>query len=88
MTEKQFIDNILYTTGGEDLPPEFLADLYFRVCVDEIKFTREEVRFPNAIKNGWLSLKTKNLVMSGFSWKKRWVILSDNCLIILTKPNV
>ena len=87
MTEKQFIENIHYTTGGEDLPVDFLSDLYFKVNIEEIKFTREEVRLPNSTKKGWVSVKTRNLV-GGYSWKKRWIILTDDCLLFLRRPEV
>ena len=50
MTEKQFVENIHYTSGGGDIPTDFLLDLYGRIVTSELKFTREEMTFPDAIK--------------------------------------
>lgn len=81
MTEKQFIDNIQYTQGGEDVPEDFLRDLYYRISSEEIKFLKDEVRFPDAVKKGWLWVYTKNGIST--SWVQRWVVLCTEFLHIL-----
>jgi hypothetical protein len=87
MTEKQFIENIHYTSGAESIPAEFLIDLYERITSEEIKQTPEESLFPNAIKKGYLYLHTKSGV-GGNRWKRSWVVLSDNCLFVLKRAGV
>ncbi len=42
---------------GEDLPIEFLAELYNNILEDEIKMEGEET-FPNALKKGELKRKS------------------------------
>lgn len=86
MTEKQFIENIQYTNGGEDIPDDFLRDLYFRINTEEIKMEQSEVRFPDAVRKGWLFIHSKGSLGSG--WKQRWVVLSGNCLYLFKRPEV
>jgi len=59
-----------------NLPQVFLHDLYFRIASEEIKLTRESVRFPNAVRKGYLHYRFKTKK----AWKRRWFILSDNRL--------
>ena len=86
MTEKQFIDNIRYTQGGEKVPTEFLSELYERIREEEIMLEPERACFPNATRKGWMYLHSKNSAVSGSRWKRRWVVLSDDCLYICRKP--
>ena len=83
MTEKQFIDNTQHEK--EDIPTEFLIDLFEKVCCEEIKFEKEDVFLPDAIKKGWFYLHSKNKMGR---WKRRWVVLTDSCLYIFKKPAV
>mmetsp|Transcript_18596 Transcript_18596/g.31665 ORF Transcript_18596/g.31665 Transcript_18596/m.31665 type:complete len:175 (+) Transcript_18596:1-525(+) len=81
MTEKQFVENTQYNKGGENIPAEFLTDLYGRIQNEEIMLDPEKSCFPNASMKGWLFLHAKNN-----KWKRKWVVLSDNCLYICKKP--
>ena len=83
MTEKQFVENTQYNKGGENIPAEFLTDLYGRIQNEEIMLDPEKSCFPNASMKGWLFLHAKNN-----KWKRKWVVLSDNCLYICKKPAV
>ena len=40
---------------GEDLPPDYLADLYNRIVANEIKM--DYPTYPNAMKMGWMWTK-------------------------------
>jgi len=82
MTERQFLDNIYHTAGGAEVPAAFLQDLYFRIVSEEIQLEKEKALYPNATKKGFLYLHNKSF---GNSWKKRWVILSDNYIMICKK---
>ena len=83
MTEKQFIENIHYTQGGEAIPSDFLSDLYDRIISDEIKFKREEIAYPDAIRKGPVLVHSK-----GHNWHERWLVLSNNKLLIFKKRAV
>ena len=86
MTEKQFIENIninLTSQGGESVPSVFLEDLYERITISEIKFSRAEMSFPDAIKMGHVFVHSK-----GSKWHSRWLILSNNHLLFFKKPFV
>ena len=83
MTEKQFIENIHYTSGGESIPTSFLIELYHRIVTSEIKFLREEMLLPDAIKMGHCFLHSK-----GNKWHSRWLVLSNNHLLLYKKPYV
>lgn len=83
MTEKQFIENIHHTSGGESVPTDFLEDLYERITTSEIKFSRNEMSFPDAIKMGHVFLHSK-----GSKWHNRWLVLCNNQLLFFKKPFV
>jgi len=87
MTEKQFIDNIHFNPGTEEIPSEFLTELYERINNEEIKENREEAVFPDAIKKGFLFLHSRSGVGHGNRWKRRWVVLSDHTLYICKKQS-
>ena len=77
MTKEQFVKNNTGTGLGEDLPREFLLEIYQRIFEKEIKMHAEEV-FGNSLvqKNGWLTKQGGRIK----TWKRRWFILSGNCL--------
>jgi Sec7-like guanine-nucleotide exchange factor len=91
MTLKQFIDNIQYfNTNGPpatDIPVDFLEDLYFKIEIDEIKMEKERTLLPNALKRSWMFVYAKT-GMGSSRWKRRWMVLSDNCLFIFRKYDV
>jgi hypothetical protein len=78
MTKEQFIRNNRGINGGADLPAEYMDKIYNRIVNEEIKMDTE----------GGISI-TSNAEMKGYlvkqggrikTWKKRWFVLSDNCL--------
>ena len=83
MTEKQFIENIHYTSGGETIPTDFLCDLFSRILSDEIKFKREEIAFPDTVKVGTVFLHSK-----GSNWHNRWLLLTKKRLLVFKKQGV
>merc|ERR1711879_191389 len=79
-TEKQFIENIHFTSGGECIPTAFLEEVYERIVTSEIKFSRDEMQFPDAVKMGHCFLHSK-----GNKWHSRWLVLHDKHLLIFKK---
>eukprot|EP01094_Clydonella_sp_ATCC50884_P024167 TRINITY_DN5990_c0_g1_i1.p1 TRINITY_DN5990_c0_g1~~TRINITY_DN5990_c0_g1_i1.p1 ORF type:complete len:715 (+),score=262.20 TRINITY_DN5990_c0_g1_i1:38-2146(+) len=78
MTKEQFVRNNSGTGLGEDLPKEFLHEMYNRILEKEIKMEAEEAVFGDALvnKSGWLTKQGGRVK----TWKRRWFILSGNCL--------
>jgi cytohesin len=78
MTKEQFVKNNTGTGLGEDLPREFLLDVYQRILEKEIKMEAEDAVFGNALvqKSGWLTKQGGRVK----TWKRRWFILSGNVL--------
>ncbi|TNN35140.1 Cytohesin-4 [Liparis tanakae] len=67
--------------NGEDLPPELLAKLYESIRNEPFKIPEDDGNdlthtFFNPDREGWL-LKLGGRVKT---WKRRWFILTDNCL--------
>eukprot|EP01102_Stenamoeba_stenopodia_P010173 TRINITY_DN3036_c0_g1_i1.p1 TRINITY_DN3036_c0_g1~~TRINITY_DN3036_c0_g1_i1.p1 ORF type:complete len:641 (-),score=108.55 TRINITY_DN3036_c0_g1_i1:351-2273(-) len=83
MTLPEFIKNNKGINEGTDLPLEFIEDLYQRIKQDEIKFVKDAVRFPNAVKKGWVQMFVKGTMSASF--KRRWCVLSDDCFHIFKK---
>lgn len=77
MTKPQFINNNTGINNGENFPEKFLSDLYDKIVTYEIKMESEESQFLNAELKGWLNKQSGRIK----TWKKRWLVLTDNCLL-------
>ncbi|KAJ4959517.1 hypothetical protein NE237_026628 [Protea cynaroides] len=61
MTEEDFIRNNRRINGGNDLPREFLSELYHSICKNEIRMTPEQgAGFAGVTSNRWISLLYKS----------------------------
>ncbi|GAB4855750.1 hypothetical protein Ancab_024394 [Ancistrocladus abbreviatus] len=61
MTEEDFIRNNRRINGGNDLPREFLSQLYQSICRDEIRTTPEQgAGFPDMTHSIWIYLMHKS----------------------------
>lgn len=62
MTEEDFIRNNRRINGGNDLPREFLSELYHSICKDEIRITTPEqaAGIPEMTSSHWLHLMHKS----------------------------
>eukprot|EP01113_Clastostelium_recurvatum_P040797 TRINITY_DN638_c0_g1_i7.p1 TRINITY_DN638_c0_g1~~TRINITY_DN638_c0_g1_i7.p1 ORF type:complete len:1001 (+),score=251.77 TRINITY_DN638_c0_g1_i7:178-3180(+) len=77
MTKAEFIRNNSGVNNGGDLPQAFMEELYDKIVTNEIKMeTDDATRFTNAEKKGWLTKQGGRIK----TWKRRWFILSNNCL--------
>eukprot|EP01156_Anaeramoeba_ignava_P021723 Anaeramoba_ignava/c19616_g3_i1.p1 GENE.c19616_g3_i1~~c19616_g3_i1.p1 ORF type:complete len:190 (+),score=74.07 c19616_g3_i1:1-570(+) len=81
MTKQEFIKTCANIDNGKDLPKEFLSDIYDRITKNEITVTgsngqSETITFANPEKKGWLTKQGGHYK----NWKKRWFLLSYNCL--------
>eukprot|EP01090_Pellita_catalonica_P015053 TRINITY_DN3977_c0_g1_i1.p1 TRINITY_DN3977_c0_g1~~TRINITY_DN3977_c0_g1_i1.p1 ORF type:complete len:457 (-),score=67.27 TRINITY_DN3977_c0_g1_i1:71-1441(-) len=81
MNRAQFIENVKFNKGSEDIPIPVLEDLYPRIVDDEIK-TEEGATFPTATKKDWMLVRSSARLRL---WKKRWVILTETHVIIVKK---
>ena len=85
MTRQQFVDNSQHN-NCESLSTEYLEDLYYRIVLEEIKFTAEEAKLPDALKKGWVQFSVNGKVP-----KRRWIVLAAHFLHVYRKievPNV
>ncbi|KAK3012954.1 hypothetical protein RJ639_008991 [Escallonia herrerae] len=61
MTEEDFIRNNRHINGGNDLPREFLSELYHSICKNEIRTTPEQgAGFPEMTPSRWIDLMHKS----------------------------
>ncbi|KAH3758012.1 cytohesin 1 [Pelomyxa schiedti] len=80
MSKAEFLRNNRGINSGMDVPGEYLEKIYDRIVHDEIKM--EKGVFANAEKKGWLTKEGGRIK----TWKKRWFVLSDNCLYYFKNP--
>ncbi|KAL6075669.1 Cytohesin-1 [Balamuthia mandrillaris] len=76
MTAEGFVSSIRQLNLQEDISTEWLEDLHRRIVTEEIKMESEGILFGSAEKKGWLVKQGGRIK----TWKKRWFILSHNCL--------
>jgi len=86
MTRQQFIHNCRGINDGEDLPDDYLSDIYQRIVLDEIRMLEDGALYPNAIKKGWITLKVHKNNKTLFRWKRMWFILLPKCFLYFKKP--
>ncbi|KAL2333279.1 hypothetical protein Fmac_014492 [Flemingia macrophylla] len=61
MTEEDFIRNNRHINAGNDLPREFLSEIYHSICKNEIRTTPEAgFGFPEMTPSRWISLMHKS----------------------------
>lgn len=90
MTKQQFVGNNRGINAGGDFPVSFMEKLYDNITNNEFQMHHVEqpgassggVPFTNASKKGWLTKQGGRIK----TWKRRWFILSDNCLFYFKSP--
>ncbi|KAJ3431355.1 cytohesin 4a-related [Anaeramoeba flamelloides] len=88
MTKQQFFLNCGGIDDGKDLPEEILSEIYDRIVSQEIKVKtsggqEETITFINPEKSGWLTKQGGRIK----TWKKRFFLLSYNCLYYFKEIN-
>ncbi|KYR02337.1 ankyrin repeat-containing protein [Tieghemostelium lacteum] len=82
MTKAEFIKNNGGINNGDDLPIEFMESLYDRIVTNEIQMERDGQSKQHVEKKGWLTKQGGRIK----TWKKRWFILTANCLLYYKTP--
>src|ERR1700761_544659 len=83
MSKEEFLKNNRGINEGDNLPADFLEDLYERIKNDEIKMKSDGGKWAKANKKGWLQMaKNKD------SPKKLWFVLTDTALYWFKKMGV
>eukprot|EP01090_Pellita_catalonica_P000583 TRINITY_DN10400_c0_g1_i1.p1 TRINITY_DN10400_c0_g1~~TRINITY_DN10400_c0_g1_i1.p1 ORF type:complete len:1254 (-),score=228.12 TRINITY_DN10400_c0_g1_i1:58-3819(-) len=76
MTMAGWLSNHARLAMQEEVPEEFLKGIYEKIKSEEIKMDSEGVMFGSAVKKGFLTKQGGRYK----NWKKRYFILSHNCL--------
>ncbi|XP_028792657.1 ARF guanine-nucleotide exchange factor GNOM-like [Neltuma alba] len=89
MTEEDFIRNNRRINGGNDLPREFLSDLYHAICKNEIRTTPEQgVGFPEMTPSRWIYLMQKSRKTAPFIMSDSRSYLDHDMFAILSGPTI
>jgi hypothetical protein len=84
MTKERWIANNRGINNGGDLPADMLERLYNSIVSNEIKLDGAVRMFSQADHKGYLTKQGGRVK----SWKRRWFVLTDNCLYYFKKEGV
>ncbi|XP_027329806.1 ARF guanine-nucleotide exchange factor GNOM-like [Abrus precatorius] len=89
MTEEDFIRNNRRINGGNDLPREFLSELYHSICKNEIRTTPEQGSgFPEMTASRWIYLMHKSKKSAPFIVSDCRSYLDYDMFSILSGPTI
>ncbi|KAI3713152.1 hypothetical protein L1987_71725 [Smallanthus sonchifolius] len=89
MTENDFIRNNRRINGGNDLPQEYLSELYHSICENEIRLTPEQgVGFPVMTHDNWVGLIHKSRQTAPFIICGSGERINHRMFAILSGPTV
>ncbi|KAK7385712.1 hypothetical protein VNO78_31524 [Psophocarpus tetragonolobus] len=89
MTEEDFIRNNRRINGGNDLPREFLSELYHSICKNEIQTTPEQGSgFPEMTPSRWIYLLHKSKKSAPFIVSDSKAYLDFDMFSILSGPTI
>ncbi|XP_057948028.1 ARF guanine-nucleotide exchange factor GNOM isoform X2 [Malania oleifera] len=89
MTEDDFIRNNRHINGGNDLPREFLAELYHSICKNEIRTTPEQgAGFPEMTPSRWIDLMHKSKKTAQFIVADSRAYLDHDMFAIMSGPTI
>ncbi|XP_017430266.1 ARF guanine-nucleotide exchange factor GNOM isoform X1 [Vigna angularis] len=89
MTEEDFIRNNRRINGGNDLPRDFLSELYHSICKNEIRTTPEQGSgFPEMTPSRWIYLKHKSKKSDPFIVSDSKAYLDYDMFSILSGPTI
>lgn len=89
MTEEDFIKNNRHINGGDDLPREFLSELYHTICQNEIRTIPEQgVGFPEMSHSRWMNLLQKAKSTSPYITCDSRPHLDNEMFAIISGPTV
>ncbi|XP_024312292.1 ARF guanine-nucleotide exchange factor GNOM isoform X2 [Brachypodium distachyon] len=89
MTEEDFIRNNRRINGGNDLPREFLAELYYSICRNEIKTIPEQGAGCSEMSySRWVDLMWKSKRTSTYIACDSYPFLDNDIFPIMAGPSV
>ncbi|CAL0334851.1 unnamed protein product [Lupinus luteus] len=89
MTEEDFIRNNRHINGGNDLPREFLSEIYHSICKNEIRTTPEQgAGFPEMTPSRWIDLMHKTKKTAPFIVSDSKAYLDHDMFAIMSGPTI
>ncbi|CAA0828717.1 ARF guanine-nucleotide exchange factor GNOM [Striga hermonthica] len=89
MTEEDFIRNNRHINGGNDLPREFLSELYYSICKNEIRTTPEQgAGFAEMTPSRWIDLMHKSRKTSPYIVSDSRAHLDHDMFAIMSGPTI
>ncbi|PKA66077.1 ARF guanine-nucleotide exchange factor GNOM [Apostasia shenzhenica] len=89
MTEEDFIRNNRYINGGNDLPREFLSNLYHSICKKEIRITPDPgFGSPEMSPSHWIDLIRKSKKTPPYIVCSTWSYLDYNMFAAMSGPTI
>ncbi|KAH1153036.1 hypothetical protein GLYMA_18G035700v4 [Glycine max] len=89
MTEEDFIRNNRRINDGNDLPREFLSEIYHSICKNEIRTTPEPgFGFPEMTPSRWISLMHKSKKTAPFIVSDSRAYLDYDMFVLLSGPTI
>ncbi|KZV15150.1 ARF guanine-nucleotide exchange factor GNOM [Dorcoceras hygrometricum] len=89
MSEEDFIRNNRHINGGNDLPREFLSELYYAICKNEIRTTPEQgTGFAEMTPSRWIDLMHKSDKTSPYIVADSRAYLDHDMFAIMSGPTI
>ncbi|GLU01877.1 hypothetical protein SLE2022_191580 [Rubroshorea leprosula] len=89
MTEEDFIRNNRNINGGNDLPREFLSELYHSICEDEIQMIPDQgAASPVVTLSRWINVMHKSKEATPFIVCDSGALLDHDMFAILSGPTI
>ncbi|GMI67421.1 ENDOPLASMIC RETICULUM MORPHOLOGY 1, GNOM-like 1 [Hibiscus trionum] len=89
MTEEDFIRNNRLINGGEDLPREYLSELYHSICENEIQMIPDKgAGFPMMVLSRWINVIYKSKESTPFICCDSRAHLDRDMFAILSGPTI
>ncbi|KAE9598777.1 hypothetical protein Lal_00022621 [Lupinus albus] len=89
MTEEDFIRNNRHINGGNDLPREFLSEIYHSICKNEIRTIPEQGSgFPEMTPSRWIDLMHKAKKTAPFIVSDSKAYLDHDMFAIMSGPTI
>ncbi|CAN1794237.1 ARF guanine-nucleotide exchange factor GNOM [Linum perenne] len=89
MTEEDFIRNNRHINGGQDLPREFLTELYYSICKNEIRTIPDQgAGFAEMTPSRWIDLMHKSRKTAPYIVSDSIANLDHDMFAIMSGPTI